>query len=236
MIPGCYGDALNVPTFCVDAQGRITSAVDVPISPALVVGTLQTVTDNGSTTTNRITSAGLTLTDQVLLPNGSVGSPSLSFSSSTNTGFYLNTSGSGSVSIVRNGAVKVNISSNTTTFYNNLSIPDGYSADFTGDLNFLQPGSQVRFYDSDNSNFVSFVGPSTVASNVTWTLPSADGTSGQTLSTNGSGTLSWITSTKVVAVPASSTSTGTKGQIAFGTGFFYFYDGVKWLRVAGSTF
>jgi hypothetical protein len=32
-----------------------------------------------------------------------------------------------------------------------------------------------------------------VASNITWTLPNADGTSGQVLSTNGSGTLSWAT-------------------------------------------
>ncbi len=225
-----------MPTFCVDAQGRITAAVDVPISSALVVGTLQTVTDNGATTTNRITSAGLTSTDQVLLSDGSLSFPSLSFSSDTDTGFYLNPSGSGSIGIVRNGVVKVDVSDNTTTLYNNLSIPTGYNASLTGDLNLYQPGARVRFYDLDNSNFVGFVGPSTVTNNVTWRLPSGDGTSDQVLSTNGSGTLSWMTSTKVVAVPVSSGSTGVKGQVAFGTGFFYFHDGVKWLRVAGSTF
>ena len=32
VVPGCYGDATNVATFCVDAQGRITSAVNVPIT------------------------------------------------------------------------------------------------------------------------------------------------------------------------------------------------------------
>ena len=51
----------------------------------------------------------------------------------------------------------------------------------------------LRFADSDSSNWVAFQAPATVASNVTWTLPSADGTSGQVLSTNGSGTLSWST-------------------------------------------
>jgi hypothetical protein len=40
---------------------------------------------------------------------------------------------------------------------------------------------------------VSFKAPDTIAANVTWTLPSADGTSNQVLSTNGSGTLSWAT-------------------------------------------
>lgn len=51
----------------------------------------------------------------------------------------------------------------------------------------------VRFADSDSSNYVAFQAPATVASNVTWTLPNADGTSGQVLSTNGTGTLSWST-------------------------------------------
>jgi len=48
-----------------------------------------------------------------------------------------------------------------------------------------------RYYDSDASNYVAFAAPSTVSANLTWTLPGADGTSGQVLSTNGSGTLSW---------------------------------------------
>jgi hypothetical protein len=62
----------------------------------------------------------------------------------------------------------------------------------TGDLT-LNAQSDLRFADSDSSNWVAFQGPATVASNVTWTLPSADGTNGQLLGTNGSGTLSWQT-------------------------------------------
>lgn len=57
----------------------------------------------------------------------------------------------------------------------------------------LNAQGDVRFADSDSSNWVAFQGPATIASNVTWTLPSADGSSGQFLSTNGSGTLSWAT-------------------------------------------
>ena len=57
----------------------------------------------------------------------------------------------------------------------------------------LNAQSDLRFADSDSSNWVAFQAPATVASNVTWTLPAADGTSGQTLQTNGSGTLSWST-------------------------------------------
>jgi hypothetical protein len=57
----------------------------------------------------------------------------------------------------------------------------------------LQSQADLRFADADSSNWVAFQAPATVGSNITWTLPNADGTSSQVLSTNGSGTLSWIT-------------------------------------------
>lgn len=85
--------------------------------------------------------------------------------------------------------------STTQLQYNN-------AGSFAGATNLVTDGSNLtinaqgdlRFGDSDSSNWVAFQAPATVSSNVTWTLPSADGTSGQVLSTNGSGTLSWKTS------------------------------------------
>ena len=69
------------------------------------------------------------------------------------------------------------------------------SANLTYDGTNLQVGSQgdFRLGDSDNSHWVGFQAPATVTSNVLWTLPNADGTSNQVLTTNGSGTLSWST-------------------------------------------
>ena len=55
----------------------------------------------------------------------------------------------------------------------------------------LQAQGDLRFADSDSSNYVAFQAPATVTSNITWTLPATDGTTGQFLSTNASGTLSW---------------------------------------------
>ena len=49
----------------------------------------------------------------------------------------------------------------------------------------------LLFNDSDNSNWLQLKAPSVVAGNVTWTLPSTDGTAGFVLQTNASGTLSW---------------------------------------------
>ena len=54
--------------------------------------------------------------------------------------------------------------------------------------------------DSDNgSNFVALKAPDSVGSNLTLTLPSSDGSNGQVLGTNGSGTLSFVSTTSSIA-------------------------------------
>lgn len=54
----------------------------------------------------------------------------------------------------------------------------------------------ARFYSGtvSGSNYVALRAPSSIAANVTWTLPNADGTAGQFLQTNGSGSLTWASS------------------------------------------
>ena len=51
-------------------------------------------------------------------------------------------------------------------------------------------GSAI-FYDSDDSNTVTLSAPATVASNVAFTLPGADGSAGQALITDGAGVMSF---------------------------------------------
>lgn len=80
----------------------------------------------------------------------------------------------------------------TTDLSNTFTVDQTIAGNLT-----MNGQGDVRFADSDSSNWVAFQAPATVASNVTWTLPSADGTSGQVLSTNGSGTLSWSTSSGI---------------------------------------
>ncbi|MBC7532047.1 MAG: tail fiber domain-containing protein [Oligoflexus sp.] len=68
---------------------------------------------------------------------------------------------------------------------------------------------ELRFDDvtDGTSNYVGFKAPDAIAANKIWTLPAADGTSGQVLSTNGSGVLSW-----------GSTTSGTMTSVTAGTG------------------
>jgi hypothetical protein len=63
----------------------------------------------------------------------------------------------------------------------------------------LNAQSDLRFGDADSSNWVAFQAPATVASNVTWTLPNADGSNNQVLTTNASGILAWTTKTISIA-------------------------------------
>ena len=113
----------------------------------------------------------------VSVANGTAAAPSIFFNASgTDTGIYSN--GTDSVDVSTGGTRRLDI---------------GSAGDVTvrGGNVTLNAQGDLRLADSDSSNWVAFQAPATVASNVTWTLPSADGTSGQALSTNGSGTLSW---------------------------------------------
>lgn len=78
----------------------------------------------------------------------------------------------------------------------NISVPGTLAvtgaSTLTGDVT-LNAQADLRFADADSSNWVAFQAPTTVAANVTWTLPAADGSANQVLQTNGSGTLQWAT-------------------------------------------
>lgn len=70
----------------------------------------------------------------------------------------------------------------------------------------IRAANDLRFADSDSSNYVAFKSPATVGSNVTWTLPGADATTAnQSLVSNASGTLSWVTTGAQIAEDSSDT-------------------------------
>ena len=82
--------------------------------------------------------------------------------------------------------------SNTQIQFNNSGSLGG-SSNLTWDGINVQIGAtgELRLADTDSSNYIALKSPATVATNVTYTLPTADGTNGQVLTTNGSGVTSW---------------------------------------------
>ena len=107
----------------------------------------------------------------VPVEDGSAGAPSIYFKTSgTDTGLY--SPGADQVGISTGGTARVIVDSNGAT---------------------LNGQGDLRFADSDSSHFIALQAPATITTDVTLTLPSADGTSGQFISTDGSGTLSFAT-------------------------------------------
>lgn len=107
------------------------------------------------------------------------------------------------VSTITTGTAPMQVSSSTVVSNLNADLLDGKdwaapAAIGTGtpaagtftQLDLVAQGD-LRFQDASGGEYVGFQAPATVPTNVVWTLPSADGTSGQAITTNGSGTLSF---------------------------------------------
>ena len=85
---------------------------------------------------------------------------------------------SGTVSIGGGLAVSASSTMAATTFSSNIT---------------MNAQSDVRFADADSSNYIALQAPTAVSANVTFSLPAADGSSGDVLQTDGSGNLSFTT-------------------------------------------
>ncbi len=123
--------------------------------------------------------AGGTMTGQLLADNSAgAGAPAIAFNGDASTGIFR--VGSNTIGFATAGVERVEISDAGLDMSNGLPI---------------------RFQDSSGAPFVALKSPASVSSNVTFTLPAADGTNGQMLQTNGSGALSFTT---VQGVPTGS--------------------------------
>tara|TARA_R110001583_G_scaffold49594_2_gene155286 strand:+ start:14428 stop:15729 length:1302 start_codon:yes stop_codon:yes gene_type:complete len=94
-----------------------------------------------------------------------------------------------------------------------LSIADGGALTTSGNLSIGGSNNELRFYEG--ANYVGFEAPALSADKI-WVLPSADGSANQTLTTNGSGTLSF--GTLPVAGGGTGATTITANGVVIGNG------------------
>jgi len=193
-----------------------------------------TIGDLTSTNLGLMPTSGGTFTSSVQFPSGSVSTPSITFSSDTDTGLlrsaantlqftlggtapftFTNTAFATTVPITfADGTAAAPSITNTGDTNCGLFFPSadkvGVSAGGTHQYSFDATSidvllqNEVRFHDADNSNYASVKAPATLGANYTLTLPGNDGDSGQYLRTDGSGVLSWESVSTPAAVPAGS--------------------------------
>ena len=86
--------------------------------------------------------------------------------------------------------INMRLRSDSLQLINGTNLTVAGTSTLTGNVS-IEDASSLLLYDTDSSNYIGFKAPGTVTTNVTYTLP-ADGSSGQVLQTNGSGTLSFV--------------------------------------------
>ena len=248
-----YGGITNIASLTGDgsfsAIKKVTgetlgSTVAIGTAPITVVSTTQVTNLNASLLQGYSTATANTVSTIVLRD------ASGNFSAGTITGigiiiagvqnqsadlFRADVTGVDSTTFISTTRPALTISSSGALVLN----PTNSSAGSTNQLRFLELAA-------NGTNYVGFKAPDTIASNIIWTLPSSDGTSGNVLSTNGSGNLSWIAAssggssggssvTTSATAPASPTAGNQWYDTTTGIIYTYVNDGTSSQWVQGST-
>jgi hypothetical protein len=128
-------------------------------------------------------------------PDGTTALPSYTFTADLNTGLYR--SAADTLGFTAGGTTGLLLTAALGNFNVDIRAPN-ITLEMTGSTH-----GEVRWFVNNGTDYVGLKSPSTAATNPVWKLPSADGTSGQVLSTDGALALSWVA--------AGSTSYGSVG-------------------------
>jgi len=187
-----YDGADDISLATIDHSANTVNWLDSTVSvtglTTTATGTVLTLSDSASTSTvNLIIDNQKEIRFRETTANGTnyvaLKAPA---SLSADATFTLpSTDGTNGQALITNGSGVLSFSTISTSLATPLAVVGNATA-----------GSEIRLpEDTDNgSNYVAIKAPDTIASNLTLTLPSADGSSGQVLQTNGSGVLSFISS------------------------------------------
>jgi Chaperone of endosialidase/Collagen triple helix repeat (20 copies) len=152
------------------------NSFSVGLGPTFLGGALQV---NGSTSLNSLVTSG----------NLSVAGTQSLAGNFTQSGSSTFTTGSGAVNLGGNTNVAGNLAVNGTTLLTGNTITNGLATFDSGAI--VRSGNQVKFNNSTNTFSTSLRAGANIA-NLSLTLPIADGTVGQVISTDGLGNLSFI--------------------------------------------
>ena len=126
----------------------------------------------GTITGNQIVTIPDAIEKTYIIKNSTSGAFTVQFKTVSGSGPTWSTTDKGIKTLYSNGTDVIDVNANLSQ------------------LNLVNQ-NELRFEDASGGQYIGFKAGSTVSSSVTFTLPTADGTSGQAIVTNGSGTLSF---------------------------------------------
>ena len=139
----------------------------------------------GAITGNQIVTIPDSIEKTYIIANGTTGAFTVQFKTVSGTGSTFSTTDKGTKSLFADGT-------NIVDVFSTLS-----------QLNLVNR-NEVRFEDTTGGQYIGLKAPATISSSFSLSLPSADGTSGQAITTDGSGVLSFstagITTGKAIAM------------------------------------
>ena len=126
----------------------------------------------GTITGNQIVTIADSIEKTYIIKNSTSGAFTVQFKTASGSGPTWSTTDKGVKTLYSNGTDVIDVNANLSQ------------------INLVNQ-NEVRFEDATGGQYVGLKGGSTISSSYTLTLPTADGTSGQALVTNGTGTLSF---------------------------------------------
>ena len=134
---------------------------------------------SGTITGNQIVTIPDTIEKTYIIENGTVGAFTVEFKTVSGTGPTFSTVDKGIKFVYSDGTNIIDINANlSASSFEQINLPTQ---------------NELRFEDASGGQYIAFKAGSTISSNLTFTLPTADGSSGQAIITNGSGVLSFST-------------------------------------------
>ena len=200
--PGTYSKVT------VDAKGRVQAgasltAADIPpLSAGLITSGTLSVANGGTGVNSTATfpASGVVVTESATetLTNKTLSAATINGASSIGGSTTISTTGTAATGALT--AVSVSSQGNVTILGNSTT------------------ANKLVLNDKGSTNSIALKAPDTLASSFTLELPSNNGSTGQVLSTNGSGTLSWVSAatgsvTNVMGTAPISVATGTSTPV-----------------------
>jgi hypothetical protein len=223
-------DSISLATinYTANTVDWLDSSVTITGLSTTATGTVLTLTDTAHTTSvNMILGNNTALRFNELTANGSnyIGlkapaslSADLTFtlpSTDGTSGQFLKTDGSGNLSFATAGLTGATSTATGTV----LTLSDTQNVASVNVI--LDNEKELRFREgtANGTNYVGFKAPTSLTVDKTYTLPSADGTSGQVLQTNGSGVLSFSSPSSDYVLLATTDVTSSTASVSF-DGYF----------------